>query len=73
VLLPVVIIWLWFFFRRPFEGISLIAALLFLITAWHLIFAHRAAAILRRAGTAACDIPGRDLPATVRAMWVLFR
>jgi hypothetical protein len=42
-LLPVGILWLWFFFRHPFEGISGLAAVLFLITAWHLIFgeSHR--------------------------------
>ena len=37
-LLPIGILWLWFFIRHPFEGFSLIAAVLFLITAWHLIF-----------------------------------
>ncbi len=37
-LLPVGILWLWFFFRHPFEGISVLAAVFFLITAWHLIF-----------------------------------
>ena len=38
-LLPVGILWLWFFFEYLFEGISvLVAPALFLITAWHLIF-----------------------------------
>ncbi|HXB72084.1 MAG TPA: hypothetical protein VNY05_27860 [Candidatus Acidoferrales bacterium] len=37
-LLPVGILWLWFFYRHPFEAISGMAAVLFLITAWHLIF-----------------------------------
>jgi hypothetical protein len=38
VLLPVGMLWLWFFIGHPFEGISVIAAVLFLITAWYLIF-----------------------------------
>jgi hypothetical protein len=37
-LLPLGLLWLWFFIRHPFEGVSVVAAVLFLITAWHLIF-----------------------------------
>ena len=37
-LVPIGLLWLWFFINHPFEGVSVLAGILFLITAWYLIF-----------------------------------